>query len=197
MSDQETLKVYAAKADEYANLTNEENTANPALHAFIAAIPKRGKVLDLGCGPGAAAAQMAKAGLSVDAFDPVAEMVHLANQNDGVNAQQATFEDVSGTAVYDGVWANFSLLHAARADMPGHLGRIANALKKNGVFHIAVKTGTGSQRDALGRLYTYYTEDELTALLQEAGFSLTDTLKGCDKGLAGDVSPWIALTARA
>ncbi|MGA9251404.1 MAG: class I SAM-dependent methyltransferase [Roseobacter sp.] len=197
MSDAETLNVYAAQAGEYARLTDDVNAGDPLLHAFIAAMPKGAHVLDLGCGPGASAAQMAKAGLTVDAYDPVPEMVELANQHDGVSAQKATFGDVSGTAVYDGVWANFSLLHAPRADMPGHLARIANALKKNGVFHIAVKTGTGSHRDAIGRLYTYYSGEKLTGLLTNARLTVTDRRVGSGKGLAGDVSAWIALTARA
>lgn len=197
MSDQETLNVYAEQAGEYAKLTDDDNSLDPSLHAFIAALPKGAHVLDLGCGPGASAAQMANAGLSVDAFDPVPEMVHLAKQHRGVNAQEATFDDVRGTAIYDGIWANFSLLHAPRSDMPTHLARIAQALKKDGIFHIAVKTGTGSHRDALGRLYTYYSEDELNSMLADAGLTVTARREGHGKGLAGDVSSWIALTARA
>lgn len=197
MTDKETLSVYAEKADEYAELTNDVISDDPLLRAFIAAIPEGGCVLDLGCGPGAAAAEMAKAGLSVQAYDPVPQMVLLANRYDGVTAREAGFDDVSGIAVYDGIWANFSLLHAPRADLPKHLGRISEALKSGGVFHIAIKTGTGSHRDGLGRLYTYYTEDELAGLLADAGLTVTGRREGRDKGLAGDVSPWIALTARA
>lgn len=197
MSDRETLSVYAEKAGEYAEMTDDENTADPALVDFIDAMPEGGHVLDLGCGPGASAAQMAKAGLKVEAYDPVAQMVALANRHEGVNAQEASFEDINGIAVYDGVWANFSLLHAAREDLPRYLSHIAEALKSGGVFHIAVKTGTGSHRDGLGRLYTYYTDQELTGLLEEAGLTVTNRREGEGKGLAGDVSPWIALTACA
>ncbi len=197
MSDSETLKVYAYKAAEYADMTDASNAVDPILHAFIAAVGAGGRVLDLGCGPGASAAQMARAGLEVDAYDAVPQMVAMAAKHAGVNARQAGFHDVQGTAVYDGIWANFSLLHASRSEMPDHLARIARALKKGGVFHIAVKTGTGSQRDALGRLYTYYTEGELDALLQAAGLTVTDRQTGEGKGLAGDSAQWIALTARA
>ncbi|WP_227270897.1 class I SAM-dependent methyltransferase [Roseobacter weihaiensis] len=194
MSDDETLRVYADRAQAYADMTGQA-AADPSLQGFIEAIPAEGRVLDLGCGPGASAAVMADAGLAVEAFDPVAKMVALASAHDGVEARQAGFEDVSGTDVYDGIWANFSLLHAPRAQMPEHLARIARALKPSGRFHIAVKTGTGSKRDSLGRFYTYYTDAELTGLLETAGLTVTGRRTGSEKGLDGVEAPWISLAA--
>lgn len=195
MSDDETLKVYADKAQDYAEMTDQTAAVDPSLRAFIDAIPPKGRVLDLGCGPGDSAAVMAVTGLAVEAFDPVAEMVALANAHDGVEARQAGFTDISGTDVYDGIWANFSLLHAPRAEMPKHLARIAQALKPGGRFHIAVKTGTGSRRDSLGRFYAYYTDAELTGLLTAAGLTVTDRRTGSEKGLDGVEAPWISLAA--
>lgn len=196
MTDRETLKVYAEKAQDYAAMTDAQTMRDPSLQAFIAAMPKGGHVLDLGCGPGASAAHMARAGLKVEAYDPVPEMVTMAAQHDGVNARQASFEDVSGTGLFDGIWANFSLLHAPRENLPKLLNNISQALKPEGRFHIAVKTGTGSHRDKLGRLYTYYTEEELTRLLNIAGFSVIGRRDGCDPGLSGEEAHWIALAAR-
>jgi SAM-dependent methyltransferase len=197
VSDPETLQVYAARAQEYAELTDDFNASDPGLDAFIAAVVPAGRVLDLGCGPGASAARMAKAGLRVDAFDPVAEMVALASRHPGVTVRQAGFDDLDDTGIYDGIWANFSLLHAPRADMPRHLAGIRRALRPGGRFHIALKTGTGEGRDALGRHYTYYMEDELRGLLAETGFTVTGKYEGCDKGLSGKAEPWIALAAHA
>ena len=197
MSDDETLAVYAAKADEYAELTDDAAGQDPNLVAFIAAMPPAGRVLDLGCGPGGSAARMAKAGLRVDAFDPVAEMVALAGRHAGVNARVAGFEDITTIALYDGIWANFSLLHAPRDAMPDHLRRIAAALKPGGRFHIGVKTGTGSKRDTLGRRYTYYGESELAGLLSAAGLTVFDRRAGCDKGLDGVEARWITMAAHA
>jgi SAM-dependent methyltransferase len=194
MSDPETLGVYAAKAQEYADVT-ENLGSDPQLDAFIRAVKPSGTVLDLGCGPGIAAEQMARAGLQVTATDPVPEMVALAAQKDGVTAKQASFDDLTGTDLYDGVWANFSLLHAPRSDMPRHLKNIATALRPNGVFHIGVKTGTGAHRDTLGRLYTYFTQDELTGLLADAGLTVKEHATGRDKGLDGTLADWVCLRA--
>ncbi|QJF50129.1 class I SAM-dependent methyltransferase [Roseobacter ponti] len=197
MSDKETLSVYAARADEYSALADADTQSNPALAAFIAALPDGADVLDLGSGPGAAAAAMARAGLRATAWDPVAEMVTLAARNEGVAAEQKGFDDLTGTACYDGIWASFSLLHAPREAFPRYLAAIARALRPGGVFHIGMKTGTGSKRDGIGRLYTYYTTKELSGLLAAAGFTVSDVTTGEDAGLDGVIAPWVRIIARA
>lgn len=197
MSDTETLRVYSEKAREYADITDSANKRDPLLEAFIAALPVGGTVLDLGCGPGASAAQMAKSGLQVHAFDPVAEMIAIARQHKGVMARQASFEDISGDDIYDGVWANFSLLHAKREDVPRYLENIIKTLKPGGRLHVAVKSGIGSKRDRIGRLYTYFTDAELTEMLNTAGFTVTDRASGRGKGLDGSEADWISLAAHA
>ena len=195
MSDRETLAVYDAQAADYAALTESE-ARDKQLTAFIADMPPGGHVLDLGCGPGQSAAEMARPGLRVTATDASAEMVALASARPGVTAHQATFDAIDGIALYDGVWANFSLLHAPRDAMPRHLAAIARALKPGGRFHIGVKTGTGAQRDALGRLYTYYQEDALSALLLDAGLTVFHANRGTSKGLDGVMAGWVTLAAR-
>jgi SAM-dependent methyltransferase len=197
MSDPETLKVYGEQAEQYAALTDTFNASDPSLLAFIAALPKGGTVLDLGCGPGISAAQMARAGLRVFAINPVPKMVALASKHPGVTARRGVFDDLEDIAVYDGIWANFSLLHARRADMPRHLAAIKTALKPGGRLYIAVKTGTGEKRDRLGRFYTYYTDAELTGLLQAAGLTISGRRSGSGTGLDGTEAPYIAMTADA
>ncbi|WP_299790956.1 class I SAM-dependent methyltransferase [uncultured Marivita sp.] len=196
MTDRETIAVYDARAGDYAKLETSD-TPSATLAAFIVALPTGARVLDLGCGPGTSARHMVRAGCVVDALDASAEMIGLASAIDGVTARQASFDDISVTAIYDGVWANFSLLHAPRADMPRHLSAIHTALKPGGLFHIAVKEGTGAHRDSINRLYTYYTEAELTDLLQAAGFSVGPYRRGRDKGLSGEDADWISVTAHA
>lgn len=195
MSDPKTLKVYAAQSQKYAALTDAELSADPLLDAFIAAIPRGGSALDLGCGPGTAAGVMANAGLQVHATDAVPEMIALAAQHPLVHAEVKTFDQISGTDLYDGIWANFSLLHADRTTLPTILLALHTALKPNGTFHIAMKLGTYTARDSIGRQYTYVTEDELRDLLTTAGFTITKKHTGSGKGLDGTYADWIALAA--
>ena len=192
-SDRETLAVYDKRAADYA--ARFTGSRNVDLETFIAALPTGAQVLDLGCGPGHAAAQMADAGHSVEATDASAEMVKLARSHPGVTARQASFDDITGTDLYDGIWANFALLHAPRSAMPGHLAALRRALRSGGLFHIGMKTGTGEKRDEIGRLYTYYTEDELAGLLRAAGFTPFSSRTGAEPGLDGVVAPWVTIAA--
>ncbi|MGP6086965.1 class I SAM-dependent DNA methyltransferase [Antarctobacter jejuensis] len=196
MTDRETIRIYDSRAEDYAQVTASDGP-DATLSAFIAALPQGGRVLDLGCGPGISSGHMAAAGLSVEAWDASEAMVALAATRAGVTARQASFDALDAEATYDGIWANFSLLHAPRGDMPRHLAAIARALKPGGLFHIGVKEGEGEKRDGLGRLYTYYTPASLTALLQDAGLTPGPYSHGTDKGLDGVVAPWITATAHA
>ncbi|MCR8548318.1 class I SAM-dependent methyltransferase [Salipiger sp. P9] len=195
MSDDTTLNVYNARAADYAALAGTE--PYPNLCAFIAALPERAHVLDLGCGPGLDAAHMAAAGFSVEAMDASAEMVKLAETRPGVTARQGQFADLTAENAYDGIWASFSLLHAPRADMQDHLAAIARALRPGGLFGLTLKEGTGEKRDRLGRFYTFYTEPELRGLLAAAGLEIATVARGDSTGLDGTTSPWISLTAHA
>ncbi|HHC29908.1 MAG TPA: class I SAM-dependent methyltransferase [Rhodobacterales bacterium] len=180
--DEETIAVYESRSHEYAARTGQR--AEPGLAEFVARLPAGGHVLDLGCGPGDAAQRFLKAGFKVDAVDATPAMVARAREL-GVAARQARFDEIEGQGLYDGIWASYSLLHAPRADMPGILARLHRALKPGGWVHIGLKLGTGELRDRLGRLYVYYTEAELTGLLEAAGFTPTARATRLDTGLDG------------
>ncbi len=196
MADQKTIDVYNAKAADYAD-TFSRTTPDRDLRNFIDAVPKGGLVLDFGCGPGNSAAMMQNAGLIAEAMDASAKMVGLARTKYGLNVKLATFDDLNENARYDGLWANFSLLHAAKSDMPRHLSAIHKALKPNGHFHIGMKLGIGEIRDTMDRMYTYYEEAELKDMIRTAGFTIATTRKDAMKGMAGPVEPFIIITANA
>lgn len=194
MSDRETLQVYADKAADYAKLVSKAN-ADPSLQRFIAAMPEGGTVLDIGCGPGFAAAAMAQEGLIAHAWDPVPEMLELARSHNGVTARQASYSDLTESAVYDGIWANFSMLHTPLGQWPDQFTAIRTALKPGGILHFGTKLGTGESRDSIGRLYSYMTEDALTDLLTHTGFDIQYSRTGEEAGLSGEVAPFIVLQA--
>jgi hypothetical protein len=136
-------------------------------------------------------------GLKVDATDASPKMVEVAKSSFNVDANLATFDDLDAENRYDGIWANFSLLHAPKSDMPKHLKTIHRALKPKCHFHIGMKLGSGEQRDTINRMYTYYEETELSDYLSDAGFTVTSTRKGELMGMAGDVEPFVIMTAHA
>jgi SAM-dependent methyltransferase len=194
MVDARTIALYNQKVDDYAAFTDD---AGPDRHLreFIALIPQGGAVLDLGCGPAQASAHMRDAGLAPDPVDASSGMVALANEKFDIGARLGTFDDIDDTAAFDGVWANFCLLHADRADLPKYLKAIATALKPNGTFHIGMKTGTGAGRDEIDRFYTYVDVKELQDMLTTAGLTVNYTKEGEGPGLAGNVEPFVICRA--
>ncbi|MBO6602772.1 class I SAM-dependent methyltransferase [Rhodophyticola sp.] len=194
MTDQETLRAYSARVDEYAAVAMTEIQAR-AMEDFLSHLPPGAHVLDVGCGPGVHAAAMQEAGFRVTALDPTAEFVEAARAR-GVDARLGSFDDVTETDLYDGVWASFSLLHARRADFARHFAALAKALKPGGHLFLGMKLGTGEARDDIGRFYTYYTEPALREHLEDAGLTVLSAETGEGRGLTGTLDPYILIIAR-
>lgn len=195
MADQETLAVYANYAADYAKRFAQDKP-DVHLRKFMSALPTEARVLDLGCGTGRTTAFMARAGIEVEGWDASPEMAAVALADHELTIRVATFDELDAIDDYDGIFANFSLLHAPKSEMPDILARIANALKPGGHFHIGLKMGTGEARDKLGRFYAYYSDPEITGLLNDVGLPSIDRSYGADIGLDGEPAPWIILLAQ-
>lgn len=195
MSDRQTIGVYDERAGEYAAMLKREKP-NPALTSFMELVTPGGRVLDLGCGPGTSAAVLRDGGFEVDAVDASREMVALARNRHGIEARLGYFEDDWPPGAHDGIWANFSLLHAPRERFAPLVARLAASLRRNGIFHLGMKTGEGEARDRLGRFYAYYSRGELVDVLEASGLEMVREFTGEGTGLSGETAPWIELQAR-
>lgn len=195
MTDARTIAFYDQSAEDYANVVASD-APGQTLKDFIALLPPGGQVLDLGCGPATASAHMRDAGLRPDPVDASSGMVELANTRHNIGARILRFDQLDAVAAYDGVWANFSLLHAPEEDLPQHLNAITTALRPRGVLHIGMKTGNGSARDRIDRLYTFVTVDALHGLLDSADFDIIFQKEGAEKGCAGTVDPYVIMRGR-
>jgi len=195
--DRETIAVYDQRVEEYARQTDRDRQTGQVdagpVEAFASAVSADGTVLDWGCGPGHDAARLSALGLEVDAVDASAAMVACAIERHGLSARRGTFDELNAVDAYDGVWANFSLLHAPHADMPRHLRAAWLALREGGACYVSVKRGERERRDALGRRYSYYTEPALSELLQESGFTSLERFGGESLGLDGVSAEWFGL----
>ncbi|WP_170372717.1 class I SAM-dependent methyltransferase [Ruegeria arenilitoris] len=194
MSDKRTIDAYTTRVDDYLKVPLPPEQIE-ARAAFAQAVGD-GLVLDLGSGPGSDSGFFLRQGLRVRALDATPAFVEHARAN-GVDAHLGTFDDVTETAEYDGVYASFSLLHAPRAEFPRHLAAIHRALKPGGVFFLGLKLGTGEHRDELDRYYTYFTRREIETALVEAGFVIHRVTTGMGKGLAGSYDGFILVLAHA
>lgn len=185
-ADAATIAFYDANAEDYAAAaTCPEGFEH--LARFMADLPPGGSVLDFGCGEGWAAGRLAAEGFDVLGIDASESLLAIAGARPGVKVRQALFEDLDERRAYDGVWASFSLLHAPHATLPGHLARISRALRPAGRLYLGLKEGTGEKRDRLGRRYSYFTAEEVSAHLDAVGFAPPEIDRIEGRGMTGDV----------
>ncbi len=194
--DAKTIALYDAQAREYAERFGGTKP-DPRLEAFLDRVRPGGRVLDLGCGPGHASARMRERGFVPVALDASQGMADEAARRYGLDVTVADFSAISDLGRFDGAWAHFSLLHADPDDLPGHLADIHAALEPGAPFLIAMKTGTGTARDRIGRRYAYIGEQALADLISRTGFSGLEIDSGTDEGFDGTLSNFAIVTAHA
>ena len=194
MVDKDTMAAYAANIEKFRDMVTKIG-GNSRLDGFLARLPKGAAILDLGCGVGDSAVRMRNAGFTVSCTDASPEMVATANELHGLDAVQKSFSELREEAAYNAVWASFSLLHAPRAEMPANLARIHRAILPGGLFYMGLKLGAGEARDAAGRFYAYFGEEELRQMLVEAGFSVLAAEPDSMVGLLGSPEPCIHITS--
>jgi SAM-dependent methyltransferase len=180
--DKATLRFYRENAQAYAE---REIASHTRLTRFLALLPPGASILELGCGAGAASAQMLAGGFDVCPTDGSPEMAAEASRRLGRPVETLLFHDLDKTEAYDGVWANACLLHVPRPELAQVLTLIWRALKPGGHFYASFKAGDAEGRDTLNRYYNYPTPDWLRANYSNAGswssFSIeTGEVRGFD-----------------
>lgn len=135
---------------------------------FVAALPPGGRVLDAGCGSGRDALAFRELGFEVTAFDGSAAMVAKASAHTGLTVLHLDFAELTWCEAFDGIWANASLLHVPRRDLPDIMRGLRAALIPGGVWELSFKLGRG-ERQTPGRLFTDLDEPAARALIAEVG----------------------------
>ena len=164
--DEDTLRFYSNNAQAYAE---REKTNHTRLTRFLALLPPRAAILELGCGAGADSAEMLAKGFDVRPTDGSPEMADVASRRLGRPVETLLFHDLDAVEAYDAVWANACLLHIPRSELAGILALVWRALKPAGYFYASYKAGGFDGRDTLNRYYNYPTLDWLRMTYAEAG----------------------------
>lgn len=164
--DEKTLEFYRSNARAYAE---REIAKHTRLTRFLALLPPGGSILELGCGAGAASAEMLARGFDVCPTDGSPEMASEASRRLGRPVETLLFHDLDKVEAYDGVWANACLLHVPRSELAQVLTLIWRALKPAGYFYASYKAGDADGRDTLNRYYNYPSPDWLRANYADAG----------------------------
>jgi SAM-dependent methyltransferase len=195
-----TVAAYDASAATYAAASPVmSDPVREAVEAFVGAVGTGGRVLEIGSGGGRDAALMEQLGLRVRRTDVTPAFVQLLREH-GHHAEVVdplTDDLTDPEGPYDGVWANASLLHVARADLPTVLARLRAVTRRGGVLRISLKEGDGEGWSTHGavpapRHFTYWRADALRDVLGDAGWTDVDVAGG----LAGKrQETWLEVTA--
>ncbi|MBM3632000.1 MAG: class I SAM-dependent methyltransferase [Alphaproteobacteria bacterium] len=98
-------------------------------------LPEKAHILDAGCGVGRDTKYFLSKGHSVSAFDASEKMVELAIKETGANITHSTFQELNFENMFDGVWAQASLLDIPYNTTQEIDQNIHRALVPNGIFY--------------------------------------------------------------
>ena len=143
----------------------------PHYKEFLKFIPKKGHILDAGCGSGRDTYMFKSYGYNVTAFDGSLEMCKLSSKYLKQEVLHIKFQDIEFNELFDGIWASASLLHISSNEIQMVLKKIQKALKKDGVLYASFKYGEfEGMRN--GRYFKDYTEKMANELFSSANFKL-------------------------
>ncbi len=197
-----TQNSYDLSVNEYTSNTAHLHPAAQA-QRFLNSLPKAAKILDMGCGPGRDAKIFSEQRLEVTGIDFSQNMIDAARQNAPLakfilmDVEHLTFP----AEIFDGIWASAIFLHIPKQNFSKILARIHTILKPGGLFYFSVKQGEnadlleGDMRyGGLEKYWSFYTLEQLTCLLQKAGFRIVETVVE-NKKTHYDTHPFIKIFA--
>ncbi|RYC10787.1 class I SAM-dependent methyltransferase [Nocardioides zhouii] len=195
----ETVRAYDLDAVAYAGRTQVSDGVRADLEELAAVLGAGARVLEIGSGGGRDALLMEALGLHVRRTDITPGFVTLLReQGHACDLLDPLVDDLSSPdGPYDGVWANASLLHVRRGDLPVVLRRLAGVTQPGGVLRISVKEGDGDGWSTHGtvrnpRHFTYWRAAALEEVVAGAGWSAVPVRSGLE-GTQGET--WLELSA--
>jgi ubiquinone/menaquinone biosynthesis C-methylase UbiE len=175
--DEKTIRTYNQMAKEYDAETIDFWQRFPRTFFDAFAQRVRGRVLDVGSGPGRDGVLLKEKGLEVTCLDASEVMVKLCGEK-GLQAvlgdfAALPFEDNS----FSGVWAYTSLLHVSKADVSKAFHEIRRVIKDEGILGLGLIEGEAEEyRESTGvhmpRWFSFYTKEETEHLLEDHGFKV-------------------------
>lgn len=110
-------------------------------NAFLKHLSKDAHILDAGCGVGRDSNHFLNHGYKVTAFGASHEMAKMASSKIGQEVPVLTFQEMRFDSIFDGVWAQLSLIHVPYEETRSVYEKIHRALKENGIFLDLINMG--------------------------------------------------------
>lgn len=191
-----TLASYAGRADAFWEGTRDHDVSQN-IEALLRHIdgPPPFTILDLGCGPGRDLKAFRDLGHRAVGLDGVARFVEMARAHSGCEVWQQEFcrLDLPGE-YFDGIFANASLFHVPKQELPRVLGELRAALKPRGVLFSSNPRGANEEgwRGQAGDRYgVAHDWPAWQAFMTAAGFVELEHYYR-PEGLPREQQPWLA-----
>ena len=190
---QRTLAYYQRQAEAFWEGTRHHDVEQniDALLRHIQARPPF-VLLEFGCGPGRDLRTFAQRGHHPVGLEGAAALAEMARANSGCEVWQQDFLQLDlPDEHFDGVFANASLFHVPRQELPRILRQLHAALKPGGVLFSSNPRGDNSESISGERYGAYYDLDAWRAYLAVAGFTELEHYYR-PAGLPREQQPWLA-----
>ncbi|PIN75752.1 hypothetical protein COV18_02805 [Candidatus Woesearchaeota archaeon CG10_big_fil_rev_8_21_14_0_10_37_12] len=189
-------KAYKIIASAYAKTVKSENFDNEFIERFLRNFNREKKILDVGCGSGNVTNDLvSKHRLNVVAIDISPAMIKLAKKRfPKLDVRKMDLRDLKfSSGCFDGIFANYSLIHISEDDVLDALKGFYHVLKKNGLLYLSLQEPTSvKQKDGLypvaynkkvKMFINLFSEKEIVTYLKKAGFKIlwTDRRKANKK----------------
>jgi 2-polyprenyl-3-methyl-5-hydroxy-6-metoxy-1,4-benzoquinol methylase len=185
----DSIEYYCKNAAEYFEHTVDIDMQE-YWDSFTGLIPEGGSILDLGCGSGRDSAHFIACGYDVTAMDASKEMCDLASIHIGQDVLKLSFSEIDFNEVFDGVWANASLLHVPSNEIEDILAKVIKSLKVDGILFMSFQySDFEGIRD--GRYYTDYRTRSLKDLITRFNNLDIIEIKKCEDTRNDDETEWI------
>jgi len=192
-----TLEHYNRTAEAFREGTRDHDVSQniAALLRHIRGTPPF-TILDLGCGPGrdlATFTAMGHLAIGVEGAERLAQMAREANRCE-VWQQDFLALDLPA-ARFDGIFANASLFHVPRQELPRVLRELHGTLKEEGVLFSSNPRGANEEGWNRGRYGAYHDLETWRQFLEAAGFVEIEHYYR-PAGLPREEQPWLATVSR-
>lgn len=188
-----TLAHYHARADAFWEGTRHhdvEQNIEALLRHIVGAPPFT--ILDFGCGPGRDLRTFVERGHRAIGLEGAPALAGMAQAHGVCEVWQQDFLQLQlPDGYFDGVFANASLFHVPRQELPRVLRQLHATLKRDGVLFSSNPRGNNEESINGERYGAYYDLATWRSYLVEAGFAELEHYYR-PAGLPCDQQPWLA-----
>ena len=188
-----TLQHYQDSAEAFREGTRDHDVSQniAALLRHIHGEPPFA-LLDFGCGPGRDLCTFKALGHAPVGLDGCPDFVEMARQASACEVWLQDFLALDLPAArFDGIYANASLFHVPRQELPRVLGELRAALKPGGVLFASNPRGDNAEGWNGPRYGSYHDWENWKQLLEAAGFEQLEHYYR-PAGLPREQQPWLA-----